>query len=181
MKASYLAQALILGYSSVMQRRSPVPAGPDGYTRRFVLVCLVFLMAGPLLWSQAVSFPGVQHGEPFSFIGMKLEDLFKRFGPPRAVYAARGAENWQDDVVFVYDEGELFIHRDRVWKIGLKSVFGFGLGDAKAVSLLILGEEARDEGDYVLYPLSGGVWPLVLHVSVSEGRISAIYVYRPDF
>jgi hypothetical protein len=145
----------------------------------FALFCGVLLITGLPLWAQSAS--PVKHEEPISFVGMKVDELIRRFGPPQTVYAARGAENWQDDVVFVYNEGDFYIYRDRVWQIGLKSVYGIKIGDVKAVVMLVLGEGAQDKGDYVLYPLSGSAWPLSLCVNFNADRISAIFVYRPDY
>jgi len=145
----------------------------------FVLFCVALLLAGPVVWAQSASI--AQNDEPLSFIGMKLDELYQRFGPPQTVYAARGEENWQDDVVFVYNEGDFYIYRDRVWQVGVKSIYGMRIGDAKAVSLLVLGENAQDGGDYVFYPLPGGAWPLSLRINISAGKISSIFVYRPDY
>jgi hypothetical protein len=113
---------------------------------------------------------------------MRLEELIGRFGPPQAVYAVRGNEEWQDDVVFVYSEGDFYIAKDRVWQVGLKSVYGLSLGDPKAAALLILGEEARDQGDHALRPFAGGAWPLTLRVNFSNtGLVTAIFLYRSDY
>jgi hypothetical protein len=147
-----------------------------------VLFCLVFLMGGISLWAQNTSptAPG-QYDEQIAFIGMKLDDLYKRFGSPQTVYAARGGETWQDDVVFVYNEGDFYIYRDRVWQVAVKSIYGIRVGDAKGVVMLVLGENAKDQGDHALYSFSGGAWPLSLRVNFSAGKISAIYIYRPDY
>jgi hypothetical protein len=147
-----------------------------------VLFCFIFLAGGVSLWAQNASptAPG-QYDEQLSFVGMRLDDLFQRFGPPQTVYAARGGETWQDDVVFVYKEGDFYVYRDRVWQIGIKSVYGIKVGDAKAVAMLVLGENVQDQGDYALYSFSGGAWPLLLRVNFTAGKISAIYVYRPDY
>ena len=146
-----------------------------------VLLCVFLSVAVSPLFSQAVLSGEDLKNEPFSFIGMKLDDMLQRFGTPQSVYAARGSEHWQDDVVFVYGEGDFYIHRDRVWQVGLKSVFGIKAGDVKAVAILVLGETAKDEGEYLLYSIPGGGWPLSLRVNFSAGRVSAIFVYRPDF
>jgi len=121
------------------------------------------------------------HDELLSFVGLKLDDLIMRFGIPQTVFSSRGEETWQDDVVFVYDEGDFYIYRDRVWQIGLKTAYGLKTGDGKAVALLVLGDKAQDEGDYLLYPLPGSGWPLSLRINFNSGRISAIFVYRPDY
>ena len=142
------------------------------------LFCFVLLAAGTL-WPQPSSFR--QSDEPLSFVGMKLDDLIRRFGSPQNVYAARGNETWQDDVVFVYREGEFYIYRDRVWQVGLQSFYNMRVGDAKAVALLALGENVEDRGDYLIYTFSGTAWPLLLRVNCNAGKISAIFLYRADY
>jgi hypothetical protein len=120
--------------------------------------------------------------EPHSFVGMSLAELFGRFGPPRAVYAARGEERWQDDVVFEYAQGDFYIYKDRVWQVGLASAYGVALGDPKPAALLVIGDKAEDRGNYMLAPLSGAPWPLMLRINFTgSGLTSAIFVYRPDF
>ena len=147
--------------------------------RPLALFCFVLLAAGTLLWSQPSSFR--QSDEPLSFVGMKLDDLIKRFGSPQNVYAVRGGETWQDDVVFVYREGEFYIYRDRVWQAGLQSFYNMRVGDAKAVALLVLGENVEDRGDYLIYTFPGTAWPLLLRVNCNAGKISAIFIYRSDY
>jgi hypothetical protein len=146
--------------------------------RKRSLICAVFFIAAPLLWPQQ---DGSRNDEIISNIGLSLEDLFLRFGAPKTVHAARGDEDWQDDVVFVYSEFDFYIYRDRVWQVGLKSGYGMKIGDAKAAALLVLADKAQDRGDFLLYPLTGGVWPLSLRVNFNAGRISGIFVYRTDF
>jgi len=142
----------------------------------FVICYLLFAL--PLLWAQQ----GVNsNDEIVANIGLRLEDIFLRYGAPNTVRAERGNEYWQDDVVFVYNEWDFYIFRDRVWQIGLKSGYGMKIGDIKAAALLALADKAKDEGDYLLYPLSGGAWPLSLRVNFNAGKISGIFVYRTDF
>jgi hypothetical protein len=143
--------------------------------RKGILVCAALLIVGPPLWSQSLN------DDIISNIGLKLEDLLTRFGTPKAVQAARGDEDWQDDVVFVYNEWDFYIYRDRVWQIGIKSGYGVKIGDAKAAVLLALSDKARDEGDYLLYPIAGGAWPLSLRINFTAGKISGMFVYRTDF
>jgi len=143
----------------------------------FFFLLFYFLFCSPL-WSQQ---GGNRNDEIISIIGLKLEDLFLLYGVPNSVHAARGNEHWQDDVVFVYNEWDFYIFRDRVWQIGLKSGYGIKVGDPKAAALLALGDKTKDEGDYLLYPLTGGSWPLSLRVNFNAGKISGIFVYRTDF
>jgi hypothetical protein len=146
--------------------------------RKVILICAVLLIAVSPLWPQQW---GSRNDEIISNIGLSLEDLFLRFGVPKTVYTARGEENWQDDVVFVYSEWDFYIYRDRVWQVGFKSGYGIKIGDVKAAALLVLADKAQDRGDYLLYPLTGGSWPLSLRVNFNAGKISGIFVYRTDF
>jgi hypothetical protein len=146
--------------------------------RKRILICAVFLIAAPLLWPQQ---GGGRNDEIIPNIGLSLEDLVLRFGVPKTVHAARGDEAWQGDVVFVYGELDFYIYRDRVWQIGLKSGYGMKIGDVKAAALLVLADKAQDRGDYLLYPLTGGAWPLSLRVNFNAGKISGMFVYRTDF
>jgi hypothetical protein len=158
-----------LGYSILMVKRIAT------------LCAIAMLSAGTPLWPQALSPSPGQQDEQLSFVGLKLDDLYRRFGSPQTVYAARGGEHWQDDVVFVYNEGDFYIHRDRVWQISVKSILNMRVGDAKGVALLVFGESARDEGDYVVASLPGGTWPLSIRFNCSGGRITAIFLYCMDY
>jgi hypothetical protein len=124
----------------------------------------------------------VTAGDPLFFIGMTLADLIGRFGTPSEVFAARGNELWQDDVVFRYAGGDFYIYRDRVWQVKLVSAFGVSNRNTKAAALAALGNTAQDRGDHALLSLTGGNWPLMLRVNFNEtGLVTAIYIYRPDF
>jgi hypothetical protein len=144
-----------------------------------ILFPVIVLAVAASLWPQQNA-PG-QYDEQLTLIGLKLDELYQRFGSPQTVYAARGGETWQDDVVFVYNEGDFYVYRDRVWQIGIKSIYGIRIGDAKAVALLVLGENAQDKGDYVLYAFPGSAWPLSMRINFTAGKISAIFVYRADY
>jgi hypothetical protein len=119
---------------------------------------------------------------PESFIGLTLEGLYGLFGPPKEAYCVRGVEEWQDDVVFVYPQGDFYVYRDRVWQLGLGAARGIRVGDPRQAVLLALGEEAEEHGDYLLLPLRGGSWPMALRVNLSDsGLAAAIFLYRSDF
>ena len=129
--------------------------------------------------------------DPGSYIGIQLTELIRIFGTPKAVHAVRGIEQWQDDVVFEYDTGDFYIYKDRVWQIGLKSVYGISLRDSKASALLVFGARAEDLGDHLYCPLPAssrydggrpGAWPMALRINFNNSAlVSAIYVYRSDF
>ncbi|MDR3146416.1 MAG: hypothetical protein LBU21_09065, partial [Treponema sp.] len=84
---------------------------------RFSLLPL-FLIAGIRLCLGAPAELSAQEGDevdPASRIGLSLDELVAGRGVPESVYAVRGGEDWQDDVVFVYPDGDYYIYRDRVW------------------------------------------------------------------
>ena len=141
-----------------------------------------------------------------SYIGLTLADLYQRFGVPTSVYTARGLEAWQDDVVFVYDRGDFYIYRDRVWQVGLKAAFGVAVGDPRGQVNLILstdqdltnqnssnldspnldspnqGLRGQDiQSNSFFYPLSGKAWPMMLRCDFDDaGKVQAIFIYRTD-
>jgi hypothetical protein len=152
-----------------------------------MLLAAVFsFTALPAVWSQppdtAVRVSGADSPAVESLVGLTLEELYARFGVPLAVHAVRGAEEWQDDVVMVYGQGDFYLFKDRVWQVSLKAGYGLKLGDPGPAAALALGEKARNMGDHFLLSLPGGGWPLELRVNINgSGRVSAICVYRPDF
>jgi hypothetical protein len=150
-----------------------------GFTRapRAVFALLLLFIILPVSGAQEG-----QNPDPSFWIGLTLEDLISRFGPPQSVYAVRGKEEWQDDVVFVYAEADFYVYKDRVWQLGLKSFKGVKTGDPKPAAALVLGEEAEDKGDHFLLALPGRGWPLMVRINFDNaGRASALFMYRPDF
>jgi len=145
--------------------------------RRGLFLPLILLFAVPL-WAQEAANADAQ----LALVGMRLAELVERFGPPKAVFAARGNELWQDDVVFQYAEGDFYIFKDRVWQVRLPSARGISLGDPRAAAVLVLGGSAEDRGDYLLLSLPAKSWPLMFRVNFnSAGRVAAIYLYRSDY
>jgi hypothetical protein len=149
----------------------------------FFLAALMLILPGiSALWAQAPAGEAVLPADPASLIGLNLEDLLVRFGVPRTVYAARGNEEWQDDVVFSYEGADFYVYKDRVWQIGMKAAYGVRLGDPRPAVSLTLGEGAEEFEDHILLPLPSKGWPLALRVNLNEsGLVSALFVYRSDF
>ena len=156
---------------------------------------MLFFFAFSLFAQERVLNTGLTSDEQYSFIGMGLEELIDRFGPPRAVFAARGNEVWQDDVVFQYTGVDFYIYRDRIWQVRFTTTHSISNGDRKADVLRILeniaavnaGSENRasvleDRWDHVLLPITGKDWPLTLRVNFNTiGQVTAIFLYRSDF
>jgi len=146
--------------------------------KRALFLPLLLFFALPL-WPQEQVGAGA---DPFSFVGMKVAEIIERFGAPVEVFAVRGVEIWQDDVVFRYAAADFFIVKDRVWQVKLAAALGINSGDPKQAALLVLGAKAQDNGDHMLMPVSGKDWPLMFRVNInSAGRVAAIYIYRSDF
>ena len=121
-------------------------------------------------------------GDPVSLIGLSLGEAFSRFGPPAAVYALRGEAPWQDDVVFEYADADLFFFKDRVWQARLKAANGIKVGDARVAVTLVFGNAAEDRGSHFVVTVPNRSWPVEYRYSLdAHGRVSSIYLYRPDY
>ena len=119
--------------------------------------------------------------DPASYIGLTLTELIRQCGIPKSVYAVRGLQEWQDDVVFIYDEGDFFILEDRVWQVKLNNAYQIKTGDPKSAVFLVFGETVSDVNDYAVYSVSGRNWPIALRFNFdSEGRVTMIFIYRSD-
>ncbi|MDR1047935.1 MAG: hypothetical protein LBL64_09170 [Treponema sp.] len=141
-----------------------------------VFVCAALLFCG----LGSVGAQNVSSG-PESLVGLDLAELFSRFGVPKEVYSVRGAQEWQDDVVFVYPEGDFYLYRDRVWQVGVKNFQGIRMGDPRPAAILSLGEGVREFSDSVICSLRQSPWPLDVRLNFnSDGAVSAIFLYRPD-
>jgi hypothetical protein len=127
-------------------------------------------------------FPAETGSDPAALIGLTLGEVLARFGTPQSVQTVRGLEEWQDDVVFVYADRDLYIYRDRVWQLGLKEAYGIRTGDPQGAVSLVLGEAAEAHAGYVLADLPGRSWPLTIRVNLdSAGRVTGLFIYRSDF
>jgi hypothetical protein len=145
----------------------------------FLSLFLVF--SAGALWSQSNG-EATPLQDPSQLLGFTLGMVYARCGVPESVYPVRGVEEWQDDVVFVYTDWDLYIYRDRVWQLGVKSAFGISLGDPQGVVSLVLGEGMEVFDGYVLCSLPSHSWPLQLRVNLdAAGKVSAIFIYRSDF
>lgn len=146
----------------------------------------------PRLYAQAPA-PSAQAAEeasrdPASLLGLEPVEAIARFGAPDRVYSVRGAEPWQDDVVFWYEGGlSLFLWKDRVWQVGFGagykgSALGLALGSKASQAPAALGSPARTEPGFVEWALPGSAWPVRARAVVdATGAVGELYVYRADF
>jgi hypothetical protein len=138
----------------------------------------VMLLPVPSLSAQEQSAPDGENA-----VGLTLKEVFAYYGQPDAVHAARGFEEWQDDVVFGYDRFKLdvYIYKDRVWQVCVQSARGLKKGDRKAAALLALADSIEERDGYLLYTYPNTVWPKYARFNLDTAdRITTIYVYRPD-
>ena len=150
--------------------------------KNLLLFCLLFLSVIAFGFGQ----PLAGGRSPVTLVGLTLEDLINNFGIPRSVYAVRGLEEWQDDVVFVYDGVDFYVFEDRVWQVGLRSFMGINTGDPGSVVSLILDStqgfsKLETRRDSVSYSINEGSLPMILTCDFDEaGRVRGIYIFRSD-
>jgi hypothetical protein len=175
-------QSKSLDFSALVKRRGNFAGTPTQKSHipvTLIMTRKISAISLALLVFLSINLYPLEWDEQFSLVGIKLSELYEGFGPPETVYAARGNELWQDDVVFQYTGKEFYIFRDRVWQVKFSSVYGISVNDPKQAAMLRLGITSADD-DYALFPLHGGNWPLTLRVNFTAGIVSAIYVYRSD-
>jgi hypothetical protein len=141
---------------------------------------LLFILTSALLFAQN---PGSALAEdPAVLVGATLADVVARLGAPRSVHAVRGPESWQDDVVFVYADRDLYWFRDRVWQVGLDAAYGLARGDSRDQALALRGEPLERPAGSLVYILPGEAWPLRLRLDFdAQDRVRSLFVYRADF
>jgi hypothetical protein len=124
-----------------------------------------------------------------ALVGLTLAQAFQRFGAPEQVFCARGAESWQDDVVFYYP-GHLYLfwYQERVWQARVDEHYGGGFLASRALAmgagreevLDALGPPMRELGDSLVFHLEDRGYPVRLRLYFREGRLADAYCYRGD-
>lgn len=122
-------------------------------------------------------------------VGLTPPEAFERFGAPAEVFAARGAENWQDDVVFFYPSHlYLFWNQNRVWQARVDERYSgsflasraLAMGAGRTEVLALLGPPMRELGDSLVYHLEDRGYPVRLRLYFREGLLADAYCYRGD-
>lgn len=122
-------------------------------------------------------------------VGLTPPEAFERFGAPTEVFAARGAENWQDDVVFFYPSHlYLFWNQNRVWQARVDERYSgsflasraLAMGAGRTEVLTLLGPPMRELGDSLVYHLEDRGYPVRLRLYFREGLLADAYCYRGD-
>lgn len=126
--------------------------------------------------------------DPATLLGLSPAQVLARFGAPARVFAVRGEEAWQDDVVFDYGGGfSLFLFMDHVWQVRLaepfsRPVLGFSIGATPERVVAALGSPVATTTNGYEWVLPGAAWPERLRGIVdASGSIRELYIYRADF
>ena len=124
-----------------------------------------------------------------ALVGLTPPEAFQLFGAPEQVYAARGEESWQDDVVFYYP-GHLYLfwYQNRVWQARVDERFSgsflasktLAMGAGRTEVLALLGPPMRELGDSLVYHLEDRGYPVRLRLYFREGLLADAYCYRGD-
>jgi hypothetical protein len=128
-----------------------------------------------------------QENDPARLIGMDPRAAFAALGSPQEVFAFRGAEEKQDNVVFFYsDFFYLFWFKNRVWQVRFdkrfaRSVFGLSMGMSDAEVERACGRPLIPAGNSLYFDLDGQRYPLRVRLVFEAGTLSDMYVYRSDF
>ncbi|MBL8966863.1 MAG: hypothetical protein JNG85_07635 [Spirochaetaceae bacterium] len=131
--------------------------------------------------------PAILPDDAAPLLGFRLDEAYARLGVPAAVGAHRGAEAWQDDVVFSYKGGySLFWFGDRLWQLRFVpgypgSVYGLFLGDSADKVYSLLGTPFYEADSSLVYRLPYRGYPVRLRVVLVEGKVADLYLYRADF
>jgi hypothetical protein len=140
----------------------------------------------PAGWAQE---PARQELDLPALVGLTLPEALARFGAPEQVFAARGEESWQDDVVFYYpDHLYLFWYQSRVWQVRVDELHAGGFLASRALAmgarreevLGLLGPPMRELDESLVYHLEDRGYPVRLRLYFRDGRLADAYCYRGD-
>lgn len=125
--------------------------------------------------------------DPTGLIGMDPSQAYAALGAPREIFAWRGEDPAEDDIVFFYSDFRyVFWFRSRVWQVRFDqryagTVLGFSLGMGRG-EVLARGEGRLQESDGSLYlALDTGPYPVRVRLAMVDDRLADIYVYRGDW
>jgi len=150
--------------------------------KQILFLLLIFFLTFPSWAQERPLNTGLSNEEQYAFIGMRLEEIIEKYGPPRSVAAARGVDLWQDDVVFQYTGVDFYFYIDRVWQVKFVTTHDISNGDKKANVMLALGETVEDMEDHIQFAINSLNWPLMLRINFNEKEnVTSIFLYRPDY
>jgi hypothetical protein len=155
---------------------------------RLTLLVVLFVFSG-LLAAAAEDF------DPIALIGLDLPGAVGALGLPQKMFAYRGVEEGQDNVVFYYpDYRYLFWYKDRVWQVRCDrrftgQVLGLSLGmsrdEVEKISATYPAPSSQrqlvENGDSLYFDLDGEKYPLRVRLVFAANLLTDLYVYRSDF
>ena len=143
---------------------------------------LLLLLSLPLAADETLSEPDFA-----ALLGKTPGEVMDILGPPEELYAHRGDEIWQDNVVFFYSRRlYLFWFGNRVWQIRLDREFGgtfltCSMGDSREKVIRILGDPFSEDERSLIYKLPDRGYPVSLRLFFKDVGLDDLYLYRGDF
>jgi hypothetical protein len=127
------------------------------------------------------------------YVGLTLQEAYEILGVPEEVFPFRGAEVWQDNVVFYYNNHiYLFWYGNRVWQVRLDKRYEgnlgprgdpeiFFMGMERGLVRALLGEPFAEDEVSSIYLLPDQGYPVRLRLFFESGVLTDLYLYRGDF
>jgi hypothetical protein len=154
-----------------MLLRTKIPA--------LLFALLLFILSGGLLSAQeALDLPAL--------IGLTLEEVHQSLGVPAEVYALRGPEPEQDDVVFYYASHlYLFWFENRVWQIRADRrfsgrVFSLAMGTSREQVIETMGRPILEFPDSLVFHIEDRGYPIQARLYFDQDGLADVYCFRGD-
>jgi hypothetical protein len=125
--------------------------------------------------------------DPAPLIGLDLPGAVGALGLPQKMFAYRGVDESQDNVVFYYsDYRYLFWYKDRVWQVRCDRrfaghVYGLSLGMTREEAERTCPQQLVPNGDSLYFDLDGEKYPIRVRLVFVADALTDLYVYRSDY
>lgn len=122
-----------------------------------------------------------------NLLGYTLPEAFDTFGIPEEVFPMRGDYDWQDDVVFYYNNNlYLYWYKNRVWQIRAdkrysEPVLGVTIGMSQNEVIETLGDPFYQDKDSIIVMVADRGYPIRGRLFFKDNKLEDIYIYRADF
>ena len=144
----------------------------------FLFTLVLLLPCGTLHAQEIVDLPAL--------IGLTLGEVHQSLGAPAEVYALRGQEPEQDDVVFYYPSHlYLFWFENRVWQVRADSrfpgqVFALSMGASRQQVIAALGRPILEFPDSLVFHIEDRGYPIQARLYFDESGLADVYCFRGD-